>query len=82
MIDWVSVRFFEAVAHPGRAAQDQSLALPHRIAQLEDLIGAQLYEKLASEYCITSTGEVAPDAAERMKASTHKLDALLRVPRQ
>ena len=63
MIDWDDVRYFLAVARGGsvRAAAER-LGVNHstvlrRIAQLEERLGAQMFEKLPSGYRLTTAGE-------------------------
>ena len=79
MIDWDDVRYFLAVAREGsvRAAAER-LAVNHstvlrRIAQLEERLGAQMFEKLPSGYRLTSAGEEVLDFAEQMEASSNQL---------
>jgi len=80
MIDWDDVRYFLAVARGGsvRAAAAQ-LGVNHstvlrRIAQLEERLGAQMFEKLPSGYRLTEAGEEVLELAERMEASSHQLE--------
>ena len=80
MIDWDDVRYFLAVAREGsvRAAAER-LAVNHstvlrRIAQLEERLGAQMFEKLPSGYRLTSSGEEVLDFAEQMEASSNQLE--------
>ena len=80
MIDWDDVRYFLAVARGGsvRAAANR-LAVNHstvlrRIAQLEDRLGAQMFEKLPSGYRLTAAGEEVLDLAEQMDASSNRLE--------
>src|ERR1700680_1600493 len=80
MIDWDDVRYFLAVARGGsvRAAAAQ-LGVNHstvlrRIAQLEERLGAQMFEKLPSGYRLTEGGEEVLDHAERMEASSLQLE--------
>ncbi|MEY9419671.1 DNA-binding transcriptional MocR family regulator [Bradyrhizobium japonicum] len=63
MIDWDDVRYFLAVARGGsvRAAAER-LGVNHatvlrRIAQLEERLGVQMFEKLPSGYRLTGAGE-------------------------
>ena len=80
MIDWDDVRYFLAVARGGsvRAAAAQ-LGVNHstvlrRVAQLEERLGAQMFEKLPSGYRLTAAGEEVLELAEQMEASSHKLE--------
>jgi len=80
MIDWDDVRYFLAVARGGsvRAAADR-LEVNHstvlrRIAQLEERLGAQMFEKLPSGYQLTAAGEEVLDLADQMEASSHQLE--------
>ncbi|MCE4226605.1 LysR family transcriptional regulator [Methylobacterium sp. C25] len=81
MIDWDDVRYFLAVARGGsvRGAAAR-LGVNHatvlrRVAQLEERLGVQLFEKLPSGYRITSAGEEVLELAERMEATSHQLEA-------
>ncbi|WP_445678794.1 LysR family transcriptional regulator [Radicibacter daui] len=80
MIDWDDVRYFLAVArgHSVRAAAGR-LGVNHstvlrRIAQLEEHLGAQMFEKLPSGYRLTVAGEEVLDLAIQMEASSHQLE--------
>src|SRR3984885_14836225 len=80
MIDWDDVRYFLAVARGGsvRAAAAQ-LGVNHstilrRIAQLEERLGAQMFEKLPSGYRLTNAGEEVLQFAEQMEASANRLE--------
>src|SRR6202522_3720015 len=80
MIDWDDVRYFLAVARGGsvRAAAER-LGVNHstvlrRIAQLEERLGAQMFEKLPSGYRLTGAGEEVLEFAEQMEASSNRLE--------
>src|SRR5271154_6374912 len=80
MIDWDDVRYFLAVARGGsvRAAAER-LGVNHstvlrRIAQLEERLGAQMFEKLPSGYRLTEAGEEVVELANQMEASSHQLE--------
>ena len=80
MIDWDDVRYFLAVARGGsvRAAAER-LGVNHstvlrRIAQLEERLGVQMFEKLPSGYRLTAAGEEVLEFAEQMEASSHQLE--------
>ena len=80
MIDWDDVRYFLAVARGGsvRAAAER-LGVNHstvlrRIAQLEERLGAQMFEKLPSGYRLTAAGEEVLELANQMEASSHQLE--------
>jgi molybdate transport repressor ModE-like protein len=80
MIDWDDVRYFLAVARGGsvRAAAER-LGVNHstvlrRIAQLEEHLGAQMFEKLPSGYRLTEAGEEVVELAEQMEASSNRLE--------
>ncbi|GKQ49392.1 LysR family transcriptional regulator [Bradyrhizobium sp. Ce-3] len=80
MIDWDDVRYFLAVARGGsvRAAAER-LAVNHstvlrRVAQLEERLGAHMFEKLPSGYRLTAAGEEVLELAEQMEASSHQLE--------
>lgn len=83
MIDWDDIRYFLAVARGGsvRAAAER-LGVNHatvlrRIAQLEQRLGAQLFERLPSGYRMTGAGADALGLAEQMEASTLQLQTRL-----
>jgi DNA-binding transcriptional LysR family regulator len=80
MIDWDDVRYFLAVARGGsvRAAAER-LGVNHstvlrRIAQLEEHLGAHMFEKLPSGYRLTGTGEEVLEFAGQMEASSNQLE--------
>ena len=80
MIDWDDVRYFLAVARGGsvRAAAGR-LGVNHstvlrRIAQLEERLGAHMFEKLPSGYRLTAAGEEVLELANQMEASSHQLE--------
>lgn len=80
MIDWDDVRYFLAVARAGsvRAAAGR-LGVNHatvlrRVAQLEERLGAQMFEKLPSGYRVTAAGEEVLELAGQMEASSHQLE--------
>ena len=80
MIDWDDVRYFLAVARGGsvRAAAGH-LGVNHstvlrRVAQLEEHLGAQMFEKLPSGYRLTAAGEEVVELANQMEASSHELE--------
>ncbi len=79
MIDWDDFRYFLAVAREGsvRAAAER-LEVNHstvlrRIAQLEERLGAQMFEKLPSGYRLTDAGEEVLEFAGQMEASSNLL---------
>ena len=80
MIDWDDVRYFLAVARGGsvRAAAER-LSVNHstvlrRVAQLEERLGAHMFEKLPSGYRLTDAGEEVLEFADQMEASAHRLE--------
>jgi DNA-binding transcriptional LysR family regulator len=80
MIDWDDVRYFLAVAREGsvRAAAG-GLGVNHatvlrRIAQLEERLGVQMFEKLPSGYRLTAAGDEVLEFANQMEASSHQLE--------
>jgi DNA-binding transcriptional LysR family regulator len=80
MIDWDDVRYFLAAARGGsvRAAAGR-LGVNHstvlrRISQLEERLGAQMFEKLPSGYRLTEAGEEILDFAEQMEISSNRLE--------
>ena len=81
MIDWDDVRYFLAVTRGGsvRAAAER-LGVNHstvlrRVAQLEERLGAQMFEKLPSGYRLTTAGEEVLEFAEQMEVSSNRLEA-------
>ena len=80
MIDWDDVRYFLAVARGGsvRSAAER-LRVNHstvlrRIGQLEERLGAQMFEKLPSGYRLTGAGEEVLQFAEEMEVSSARLE--------
>jgi len=80
MIDWDDVRYFLAVARGGsvRAAADR-LGVNHstvlrRIAQLEERLGAHMFERLPSGYRLTDAGKEVLEFAVQMEASSNQLE--------
>jgi DNA-binding transcriptional LysR family regulator len=80
MIDWDDVRYFLAVARGGSVrAAAVALGVNHstvlrRVAQLEERLGAQMFEKLPSGYRLTTTGEEVLELADQMEASSRQLE--------
>jgi DNA-binding transcriptional LysR family regulator len=80
MIDWDDVRYFLAAARGGSVrAAAKHLGVNHatvlrRIAQLEERLGAQMFEKLPSGYRLTAAGEEVLEFADQMQASSHQLE--------
>src|ERR1700687_4581998 len=80
MIDWDDVRYFLAVARGGSVrAAAAHLGVNHttvlrRIAQLEERLGAQMFEKLPAGYRITAAGEEGLERANQMEASSNQLE--------
>ncbi len=79
MIDWDDIRYFLAVARGGsvRAAAER-LGVNHstvlrRIAQLEQHLGAHLFEKLPARYRLTDLGQDVITFADQMEASSNQL---------
>lgn len=80
-MNWDEVRYFLAVAREGsvRAAADR-LGVDHstvlrRIAQLEQQLGAIVFEKMPSGYRLTRAGEEVVPLAEQMEAASNQLQA-------
>ena len=80
MIDWDDVRHFLAVARGGSLrAGAERLGVNHstvlrRIAQLEERLGAQMFDKLPAGYRLTDAGEEVLELATQMEASSHQLE--------
>jgi DNA-binding transcriptional LysR family regulator len=80
VIDWDNVRYFLAVARGGSVrAAAECLGVNHstvlrRIAQLEERLGALMFEKLPSGYRLTAAGEEVVELAIQMEASSHQLE--------
>jgi len=80
MIDWDDVHYFLAVARKGSVrAAAESLGVNHstvlrRIGQLEERLGARLFEKLPSGYRPTAAGEEVVELAQQMEALSHQLE--------
>jgi len=80
MIDWDDVRYFLAAARGGSVrAAAKALAVNHatvlrRISQLEEHLGAQMFERLPTGYRLTPAGEEVLDLAIQMEASSHQLE--------
>ena len=80
MIDWDDVRYFLAVARRSsvRAAAEH-LGVNHatvlrRIAQLEERLRVQVFEKLPTGYRLTEAGEEILEFAGQMEASSNQLE--------
>src|ERR1700676_1262690 len=77
MIDWDDVRYFLAVARGGSVrAAGAHLGVNHstvlrRIAQLEERLGAHMFEKLPSGYRLTAVGEEVLALGVQMEAASH-----------
>ncbi len=80
MNDWDDIRYFLAVARAGSVrAAAENLGVNHstvlrRVAQLEERLGAQMFEKLPSGYRVTSAGEEVRELAEQMETSSRQLE--------
>jgi DNA-binding transcriptional LysR family regulator len=81
MIEWDDIRYFLAVARDGsvRAAAAR-LGVNHstvlrRIAQLEERLGAQMFERLPSGYRMTDAGDEVLELAQQMEGSSNQLQA-------
>src|SRR5262249_24075783 len=80
MMDWDDVRYFLAVARGGSVrAAAEGLGVNHstvlrRIAQLEERLGARMFERLPSGYRLTAAGEEVLEFADQMEASSQRLE--------
>jgi DNA-binding transcriptional LysR family regulator len=79
-LDWDDIRYFLAVGRGGsvRAAAER-LGVNHatvlrRIAQLEQRLGVEIFEKRPTGYRLTTAGEEVLEFAEQMEASSHQLE--------
>lgn len=83
MIDWDDIRYFLAVARAGSVrAGAERLGVRHstvirRLSQLEERLGARLFDRLPAGYRLTAAGVDAFDMAEQMAGSSHRLEALV-----
>jgi len=80
MSNWDDVRYFLAVAREGsvRAAAER-LSVNHstvlrRISQLEERLGARIFEKLPSGYRLTDAGQEVLEFAGQMEAAASRLE--------
>jgi DNA-binding transcriptional LysR family regulator len=80
MIDWDDVRYFLAVARGGSVrVAAATLGVNHatvlrRIGQLEERLGALMFEKLPTGYRLTAAGEEVRELAGQMEASSLQLE--------
>jgi DNA-binding transcriptional LysR family regulator len=80
MIDWDDIRYFLAAARGGSVrAAAKRLGVNHatvlrRVAQLEEHLGAQMFERLPSGYRLTVAGEEVLEFANQMEASSNQLE--------
>jgi DNA-binding transcriptional LysR family regulator len=87
MIEWDDVCFFLAVARGGSVrAAAEGLGVNHstvlrRISQLEERLGASMFDKLPSGYRLTSAGEEVLEFAEQMEAASNRLETRVNTPR-
>src|ERR1700761_9386370 len=81
MTDWDDIRYFLAVARDSSVrAAAEPLGVNHstvlrRIAQLEEHLGAHMFEKLPSGYRLTEAGEEVVELANQMETTSHRLEA-------
>ncbi len=79
MIDWDDIRYFLPVARGGSVrAVAERLNVNHstvlrRIGQLENHLGAHMFEKLPSGYRLTNAGEEVLQFADQMEAWSNRL---------
>jgi molybdate transport repressor ModE-like protein len=80
MVDWDDIRYFLAVAREGSVrSAAESLGVNHttvlrRVAQLEESLGAQMFERLPSGYRLTDAGEEIVEFAGQMHATSRQLE--------
>ena len=83
MVDWDDIRYFLAVARGGSVrAGSEHLGVRHstvlrRLSQLEEQLGARLFERLPSGYRLTDAGGEVLELAEQMALSSHRLETLV-----
>ena len=81
--DWDDIRYFLAVARGGTVrAGAEYLGVRHstvirRLSQLEERLGARLFDRLPSGYRLTAAGADALELAEQMASSSHRLQTLV-----
>lgn len=74
MLDWDDLRFVLAVARTGsalraaRALNVNQTTVTRRIAHIETVIGADLFESKQSGHVLTPLGRIVADSAERVEA--------------
>src|SRR3546814_19294843 len=78
MIDWDDVRYFLAIAREGsvrsaagRLGVNHSTVL-RRVAQLEERLGVQMFEKIPSGYLLTAAGEEVLALATQMETRSYE----------
>lgn len=82
-MNWDDLRFVLAVARAGtalgasRALGVNQTTVMRRIAQVEEDLGASLFERSQSGFRLTATGVCVAQAAERVEAEVHALDCEL-----
>jgi DNA-binding transcriptional LysR family regulator len=80
MMDWDDIRYFLAVARGGSLrAGAEHLGVRHstvlrRISQLEERLGALLFDRLPSGYRLTATGQDVLELAEEMASASNRLE--------
>lgn len=83
MFDWGDLRFVLAVARAGsalgaaRALKVNQTTVTRRIAQLEEDLGAELFETRQSGQTLTPLGELVAASAEKFEAEVHALQSLV-----
>jgi len=79
-MDWDDVRYFLAVTREGSArAAAERLGVNHstvlrRIAQMEEHLGAQMFDKLPSGYRLTGAGKEVLEFADQMEVASNQLE--------
>ena len=80
MIDWDDVRYFLAVARGGSVrAGAEHLGVNHstvlrRISQLEERLGARMFDRLPAGYRLTGAGKEVLEFAEQMASAANRLE--------
>jgi DNA-binding transcriptional LysR family regulator len=87
-LDWDDLRFVLAVSRTGsalgagRALEVNQTTVVRRIAQIEEALGAELFERLQKGYCPTALGRCVAETAERIEAEVLALESTVAAARR